>query len=104
MKATREKRFRPRSVRGDSTVTEADLKYPTDARSASSGMRALAWEGRKLTRLIGEKKAVVQDRSRSTAQAGQGARARQWTAAALQDMAARCENVARKSSSVWLRN
>ena len=62
MKATREKRFRPRSVRIDSTVTEADLKYPTDARSASSRVRALAWEGRKLTKLIGEKKAVVQDR------------------------------------------
>ena len=29
--ATREKRFRPRAVRIDSTVVEADVRYPTDA-------------------------------------------------------------------------
>jgi IS5 family transposase len=65
VKATREKRFRPRAVRIDSTVTEADVKYPTDAGLASSGVHVLAREGRKLARLIGEKKARVRDRSRA---------------------------------------
>jgi transposase, IS5 family len=64
-KATREKRFRPRAVRIDSTVIEADVKYPTDAGLASSGVRTLARVGRKLAKLIGEKKARVRDRSRS---------------------------------------
>jgi IS5 family transposase len=65
VKATREKRFRPRAVRIDSTVTEADVKYPTDSGLASSGVRVLAREGRKLARLIGEQKRRVRDRSRS---------------------------------------
>lgn len=65
VKATREKRFRPRAVRIDSTVIEADVKYPTDAGLASSGVRTLAREGRKLARLIGEKKRRVRDRSRA---------------------------------------
>ena len=42
VRATREKRFRPRAVRIDSTVIEADVKYPTDAGLASSGY----WRGR----------------------------------------------------------
>jgi len=65
VKATREKRFRPRAVRIDSTVIEADVKYPTDAGLASAGVRVLAREGRKLAGLAGEKKARVRDRSRS---------------------------------------
>ena len=65
VRATREKRFRPRAVRIDSTVIEADVKYPTDAGLASSGVRVLAREGRKLVRLIKEKKARVRDRSRA---------------------------------------
>src|SRR5437763_1012042 len=65
-KATREKRFRPWAVRIDSTVTEADVKYPTDAGLASAGVRVLAREGRKLARLIGETRARARDRSRST--------------------------------------
>ena len=65
VKATREKRFRPRAVRIDSTVIEADVKYPTDAGLASSGVRVLAREGRKLAKLIGEKKRRVRDRSRA---------------------------------------
>jgi transposase, IS5 family len=63
--ATREKRFRPRAVRIDSTVIEADVKYPTDAGLASSGVRVLAREGRKLAKLVKEKKARVRDRSRA---------------------------------------
>jgi transposase, IS5 family len=65
VKTCRERRFRPRAVRVDSTVIEADVKYPTDAGLASSGVRVLAREGRKLARLIGEKKARVRDRSRA---------------------------------------
>jgi IS5 family transposase len=45
-KATREKRFRARAVRIDSTVIEADIQYPTDADLASHGVRRLAREGR----------------------------------------------------------
>jgi IS5 family transposase len=65
VKATREKRFRPRAVRIDSTVIEADVKYPTDAGLASSGVRVLAREGRKLAKLVKETKGRVRDRSRS---------------------------------------
>jgi IS5 family transposase len=65
VKATREKRFRPRAVRIDSTVIEADVKYPTDAGLASSGVHVLAREGRKLAKLVKEKKARVRDRSRA---------------------------------------
>jgi IS5 family transposase len=65
VRACREKRFRPRAVRVDSTVIEADVKYPTDAGLASSGVRVLAREGRKLAKLIEEKKLRVRDRSRS---------------------------------------
>ena len=65
VKATREKRFRPRAVRIDSTVIEADVKYPTDAGLASSGVKVLAREGRKLARLIKETKARVRNRSRA---------------------------------------
>lgn len=64
-RATREKRFRPRAVRIDSTVVEADIKYPTDAGLASRGVRALAREGRGLARMVGEKTARVRDRSRA---------------------------------------
>ena len=64
-KATRERRFRPRAVRIDSTVVEADVKYPTDAGLASDGVRSLAREGRKLAKLVGETKRRVRDRSRS---------------------------------------
>jgi IS5 family transposase len=65
VKATRERRFRPRAVRIDSTVIEADVKYPTDAGLASAGVRTLAREGRKLAELVGERQRRVRDRSRS---------------------------------------
>jgi IS5 family transposase len=63
--ATREKRFRPRAVRIDSTVIEADIKHPTDAGLASAGVRVLAREARKLAALVGEKTRRVRDRSRA---------------------------------------
>jgi IS5 family transposase len=64
-KARREKRFRPRAARIDSTVVEADIKYPTDAGLAADGVRALAREGRKLAGKIGVKRTAVRDRSRA---------------------------------------
>src|SRR5687768_7219601 len=47
-KAQRETRFVGRAVRIDSTVVEADIRYPTDGGLAWQGARALAREGRKL--------------------------------------------------------
>jgi IS5 family transposase len=145
VKATREKRFRPRAVRIDSTVIEADVKYPTDAGLASSGVGVLAREGRKLQKLIGETRARVRDRSRAMGRKlraitrtvrrrsgeakqevltltgesgellsksvkearrlaaiarrrarGRGAKAKLKAAAALEEMANRCEKVARQ--------
>src|SRR5918999_1075269 len=55
-RATRERRFRPRAVRIDSTVVEADVKYPTDSGLAAQGVRALAREGRRLAERVGETK------------------------------------------------
>lgn len=63
--AVRERRFRARAIRIDSTVIEADIKYPTDAGLAAHGVRSLAREGRKLAAKLGETKARVRDRSRS---------------------------------------
>jgi transposase, IS5 family len=63
--ATREKRFRPRAVRIDSTVIEADVRYPSDAGLASAGVKSLAREGRKLAKRVGEHTRRVRDRSRS---------------------------------------
>ena len=67
--AVREKRFRPRAVRVDSTVVEADVRYRTDADLASHGVKVLSREGRKLGVLIGEKQARVRDRSRRVGRA-----------------------------------
>jgi IS5 family transposase len=63
--AVRERRLRARAVRIDSTVIEADIKYPTDAGLASHGVKALAREGRKLAAKLGESKTTVRDRSRA---------------------------------------
>ncbi len=63
-KAQRETRFIGRAARIDSTVVAADIRYPSDAMLALQGARALAREGRKLSKLsVG--KARVRDRSRS---------------------------------------
>ena len=64
-KARREKRFRPRAARIDSTVVEADIRYPTDSGLAADGVRALAREARKLAVKIGAKRTAVRDRSRA---------------------------------------
>ena len=64
-KAQRETRFMGRAVRVDSTVIEADIRYPSDAMLALQGTRALAREGRKLARMLKGATATVRDRSRS---------------------------------------
>jgi IS5 family transposase len=63
-KAQRETRFTARAARVDSTVVEADIRYPSDAMLALQGARTLAREGRKLHKLIGAT-VRVRDRSRS---------------------------------------
>jgi transposase, IS5 family len=64
-KAVREPRFRPRAARIDSTVVEADVRYPTDVGLALQGARALAAQGRRLARRVGESATAVRDRSRA---------------------------------------
>jgi len=64
-KATRETRFRARAARIDSTVVEADIRYPSDAMLALHGVRVLAREGKRLSLMIGSKTARVRDRSRA---------------------------------------
>src|SRR4051812_39326767 len=63
-KARRETRFTARAARIDSTVVEADIRYPSDAMLAWQGARALAREGRKVQKLIAGT-VRVRDRSRS---------------------------------------
>jgi IS5 family transposase len=64
-KALRERRFRPRAARIDSTVVEADVRYPSDAVLCLQGARALARSGRRLAGRIGAKGNAVRNRSRS---------------------------------------
>ena len=64
-KAKREQRFRARAMRCDSTVVEADVRYPSDAALAVDATRALAREGRRLARALGDSAKAVQDRSRA---------------------------------------
>jgi IS5 family transposase len=62
--AQRETRFVGRAARVDSTVVEADIRYPSDAMLALAGARALAREGRKLASIV-TGATRVRDRSRS---------------------------------------
>ena len=64
-KAQRETRFRVRAVRIDSTVVEADVRYPTDSGLAGDGVRVLAREGRRLAAQAGGTAVRVRDRSRA---------------------------------------
>jgi IS5 family transposase len=64
-KARREKRFRPRAARIDSTVVEADVRYPTDSGLAWDSARVLAREARKLLGKVGKDAGRVRDRSRA---------------------------------------
>jgi IS5 family transposase len=64
-KAIREKRFTARAMRVDSTVVEADVRWPSDAALALDATRRLAREGARLAALVGEGAQHVQDRSRA---------------------------------------
>lgn len=64
-KAVRERRFRARAARIDSTVVEADVRYPSDAMLCLQGARALARQGRRLAERIGEQGNAVRNRSRA---------------------------------------
>ena len=64
-KAVRERRFRARAVRIDSTVVEADVRFPTDSGLAADGVRMLARKARKLRALAGKGARAVRDRSRA---------------------------------------
>jgi IS5 family transposase len=61
----REKRFTARALRVDSTVVEADVRYPNDAALATDATRVLAREAKKLIGLAGAGARGVVDRSRS---------------------------------------
>ena len=65
-KAIRERRFRPRALRADSTVAESDIRFPTDSGLCADGVRLLAKRARKLVRLMRKQgELTVRDRSRS---------------------------------------
>jgi IS5 family transposase len=64
-KVTRETRFRARAARVDSTVVEADIRFPTDATLALQGVRVLARTARKAVPLLKRASRHVRDRSRS---------------------------------------
>ena len=63
----REKRFVARAVRVDSTVVEADVRYPNDAALAADATRVLAREAKKVAGLAGNRGRAVRDRSRAAA-------------------------------------
>ena len=64
-KATRERRFRARAMRCDSTVVEADVRWPSDAGLAVDATRLLAREGARAAALVGAGARRVRDRSRA---------------------------------------
>ncbi|MDP3773499.1 MAG: transposase, partial [Gemmatimonadales bacterium] len=51
-KALRERRFRPRAMRADSTVAEADIRYPTDTGLCAAAVQRLARGARKIREVI----------------------------------------------------
>jgi IS5 family transposase len=63
--AARERRFAARAMRTDSTVVEADVRYPTDAGLAATGVRLLAVAARRLGEATGGELVHVRDRSRA---------------------------------------
>jgi transposase, IS5 family len=67
-KATRERRLAARAARIDSTVVEADVRYPNDAALAVDATRLLAREAGTARRLAGAGARRVRDRSRAAGQ------------------------------------
>jgi IS5 family transposase len=66
--ALRQRRFRPRALRVDSTVAEADIGYPTDAGLAADAVRVLARAARRVRAAVPTVTRRVQDRSRAVGQ------------------------------------
>jgi IS5 family transposase len=64
-KAARETRFRAGAVRIDSTVVEADVRYPTDSGLTLDGVRVLARESRRVVAKVGANVGRVVDRTRA---------------------------------------
>jgi transposase, IS5 family len=64
-KALRERRFRPRALRADSSVVAADIRYPTDAGLAADAVRLLVRTARRVSAAVPAVTARVRDRSRS---------------------------------------
>ena len=62
---TAERRFVARAARIDSTVVEADIRYPTDLGLAQDAARMLAVEAQKSAELAGSGAPKVRDRSRA---------------------------------------
>jgi IS5 family transposase len=63
----REKRFLARAIRVDSTVVEADVRFPNDTALAADATRVLAREAKTMIALAGTGARGVTDRSRSAA-------------------------------------
>jgi transposase, IS5 family len=64
-KAARETRFRARAVRIDSTVIEADVRYPTDSGLTLDAVRVLVRESQRVTLKVGGGVGRVVDRTRA---------------------------------------
>src|SRR5215207_7378696 len=62
---TGERRFVARAARIDSTVVEADIRYPTDLGLAEDATKVLAREAAAAGELAGSEAARVRDRSRA---------------------------------------
>jgi len=65
---TGERRFVARAARIDSTVVEADIRYPTDLGLAEDATKVLAREAAAVGELAGDKAPKVRDRSRAVGQ------------------------------------
>jgi len=65
---TGERRFVARAARIDSTVVEADIRYPTDIGLAADAAKVLAREAAAVGNLAGQGARRVRDRSRAVAQ------------------------------------
>ena len=63
--AIRERRFSPWAMRCDSTVVEADIRYPTDAGLAGDAFWTLARAARKVKAVISDATQHARDRTRS---------------------------------------
>lgn len=66
--ACRERRFRARALRVDSTVVEADIRYPTDAGLCADAVRVISRAARQLRRAVPSASRHVRDRSRAVQQ------------------------------------